>query len=50
MELNNLIQDMLSKGLIKFTSRGKASAVFNFIKIISETRPITPQDITININ
>ena len=28
----------------------KAAAVFNFIKIISETRPITPQDIVINVN
>ena len=50
MELNNLIQDMLNKGIIKFASRGKASAVFNFIRVMAETRPMLQSDIKLEVN
>ena len=48
--MDELIQGMRDKGLVFFVSNGKAWAVFNFIKVMAETRPITPQDIKINAN
>lgn len=38
--MDELINNIVSKGLVSFIGRGKAQAVFNFIKVLATTEPI----------
>ena len=48
--MDDLIEDMKRKGLVSFVSRGKSQAVFNFIKVMTTTRPMLVNDIKIEVN
>jgi hypothetical protein len=49
-ELTDLINDMKRKGLVSFISKGKSWAVFNFIKVMAETRHMLVSDIKVEVN
>ena len=38
--MDDLLKDIVKRGLVSFVSRGKAQAVFNFIKVLATTEPI----------
>ena len=48
--MDNLIQDMVNKGLVSFVSRGKSAAVFNFIKVMAETVKYETEYINVGVN
>ncbi len=48
--MDELIEDMKRKGLVSFVSRGKSWAVFNFIKVMTTTRPMLISDIKVEVN
>jgi hypothetical protein len=48
--MDELIKKMLSKNLVKFSSVGKAWAVFNFLKVMAETRPLDFREIKLGVN
>jgi hypothetical protein len=48
--INDLINDMQSKGLVSFVTCGKSWAVFNFIQVMATTRPMHVTDIKLGVN
>jgi hypothetical protein len=48
--MDNLIRDMVNKGLVSFVSRGKSAAVFNFLKIMAETVKYEPEYVRLSEN
>jgi hypothetical protein len=48
--MDELIKQMVDKGLVSFVSRGTASAVFTFIKVMAETRPLDYREIKVGVN
>jgi hypothetical protein len=48
--MDDLINDMVNKKLVSFVSHGKASAVFNFLKVMAETRLLDYREIHLGVN